>query len=166
MTNHHLPRAVSRALVALALFAAASCWAGDQDRILFVHLRLTDSVATLVESTVKDGRLKPLGPSPKKGTIYLQLLSKDGPVLWSEVLKDPCVRRVESHDPGHPGAWTAEQIRTAEADLVVRIPFYKEAAQLKIERLDKPARAPEAASLTTGKQLLGCVTLQTNAAVP
>jgi hypothetical protein len=158
-------RTASRVLFAFALLTAGWCWAGDQDQILFVHLRLNNSSARLVECAVKSGRLKPPAPSERKGTIYLQLLSTNGLALWSEVLNDPCVRRVESHDPSHPEGWKTEQIKTAEADFVVRIPFFKEAAQIKIERLDKPARAPEAASLTTGKQLLGYLTLQTTAAV-
>src|SRR5262245_16354682 len=106
-------------LLAGAILAACWCQAEETDQILFLHLRLKEDAITLLSSSVQPGRLKtPFAPD-KKGEIYLELISTNSTVLWSDVMADPTVQRLEFEDPDRPGTFKTQQITVAEAEFTV-----------------------------------------------
>jgi hypothetical protein len=144
-------------LLAVALLTAIRCAAGEEDKILFFHLKLTDQIVTLVDSTVRPGRLKEVSVPEKRGTIYLELTSTNGTALWSDVMADPAIRRFEYEDPDQPGNIKAKEVITTVNEFTVRVPFHKGAQQLKLFLLDKPANRLEAAVSRPARKALGTV---------
>lgn len=159
-----LIQATRTVLLAIAILTACWCRAGEKDQILFLHLKLKDDAITLVGSSVKPGRLKtPFAPD-KKGQVHLELTSTNGTVLWSDVIADPTVQRLEYKDPDHPGALKTKQVKVAETEFTLRLPFHKDAKQLKLHSLEKPANRADAVKRT--KKLLGSVAIPPTEAAP
>ena len=154
------PLGLSRTLLlAGAILTACCCRAEEKEQILFLHLKLNDNTITLVSSSVRPGHLKtPLVPD-KKGYVQLELTSTNGTVLWNDVIADPRVRRFEYNDPDHPGALKAKQVKVTETEFSLRVPFHKDAKQLKVHKLNKPANREEAALGGRAKKLLCSLTL-------
>jgi hypothetical protein len=145
------------AWIVIAILTA--CWSGaeEKDQILFLHLKLKGDALTLVKSSVSPGRLKtPIAPE-RKGEIYLELTAGGGLSLWSDVMVDPTLKRMEYEDPEHPGAWKVKEVRVTEVEFTVRVPFHSEAKQLKLYRLDKPASRTDAVAPGKVKKLLGAL---------
>ncbi len=161
-----IQRVARTVLLAIAILAACWCWADEIDQIVFLHLRLKDGVVTLLRSSVKPGRLKTPIASDKKGEIHLELTGTNGVPLWSEVMADPTVQRLEYEDPEHPGTMKIKEVKVAEAEFIVRVPFHKDGRQLNLHRLDKPANRAVAAAPGTKKKLLGTVTVPATGAEP
>ena len=153
---HRIPRAV---LLAIAILTTWGCLADETDHIVFLHLRLKDGVVTLVRSSVRPGQLKTPIASDKKGEIHLELTATNGVSLWSEVMGDPTVQRFEYEDPDNPGKLKVKEVKVTEAEFTVRVPFYKDAKELKLHRLDKPANLTEAKAPGATKKLLGTVAM-------
>jgi hypothetical protein len=147
-------------LIALLLLATGWSRAAAADQIMFLHLKLKDGAITLVSSAVKPGRLKTPLASDQKGTIHLELTATNGATLWSDVVADPTVRRLEYEDPENPGTLKIKEVKTAEAEFTVRIPNHPAAQKLRLQRLDKPLnRATAAAAPDATKKQLGTVAL-------
>jgi hypothetical protein len=144
-------------LLVVATLTANRCGAGEEDKILFFHLKLKDQVVTLVDSTVRPGRLKAVSVPEKRGIVYLELTSTNGTALWSDVMADPTVQRFEYEDPDQPGSIKAKEVITKETEFTVRVPFHKGAEQLKLFLLDKPANRVEAAVSRPARKALGTV---------
>jgi hypothetical protein len=131
-------------LLASAVFMANWCRADEPEQILFQHFKLKDDVVTLVQSTVRPGVLKSPVTSEKNGELYLELLGGNGSTLWSDVLDDPTVQRMEYEDPDHPGQLKTHWVQSTEAEFTVRVPFHKAAKQLRVQRLASPALKTDA----------------------
>jgi hypothetical protein len=161
-----IQRLTRTVLFAIAILTACWCWAEERDQILFLHLRLKDGVVTLVRSSVKPGRLKTPIASDRKGEIHLELTATNGLSLWSDVMADPTVQRLEYEDPEHPGALKLKEVKVTEAEFIVRVPFHKDAKQLELQRLDRPANRAEAGAPGTKKKLLGTVAIPATEGAP
>jgi hypothetical protein len=160
-------RGVTRTILfAIALFVAGWCRAEEEDQILFLHLKLKDDGLTLVNSSVKRGRLKTPLTADKKGEIHLELTAADGSPLWSDVLADPRVQRLEYEDPDKPGALKVKEVRVAEVEFTVRVPFHKEGKRIKLYRLDRLATRTEALAPGQTKKLLGAVAIPASGTEP
>jgi hypothetical protein len=154
------------ALVAVTVLTACCCRGEEKDQILFLHLKLKDDAVTLVRSSVKPGRLKtPFAPD-KKGDIHLELTTAEGLSLWSDVMADPTVQRVEYEDPENPGTLKVKEIRVTEVEFTVRVPFHKEGKQFRLHRLNKPASRADATAAGRVKKLLGAVAIPVSGVAP
>lgn len=146
--------------IALLLFefnAGCRGWAEESPQILFLHLKLNGDAISLLESTVKPGRLKTPVRSTKLGDLHLEIIGADGATLWDSTMPDPSVRRLDYADPEHPGRLKSKIVRTGDVEFNVRVPFYPQARKLTLQRLSEPAIPSDAP--TNQKKLLGIIEL-------
>ncbi len=132
---------------------------GQDEQILFLHLKITNGVVRLVESTAVPGHLKPAVTAEKPGDLYLELNSTNRLPVWTDVVPDPLVRRYEYEDPDHPGQLKVKEVKLDQAEFTVRVPGRKEANQLNIYRLDQPAVKSATAASSQTRTLLGSIEL-------
>ena len=126
----------------------------EPDQILFLNLRMTNGVITLVNAMPTPGVLKSRRGADKKGPIQLEVETAAGTSLWNETMSDPSVRRYEYEDPDHPGGIISKVVQLNEVQFSVRIPFNKEARRVSFYRVAPsetskaqvapPARPPKA----------------------
>src|SRR6185436_13107676 len=93
--------------------------------------------------SVRPGRLKASREPDARGELHLELVSTAGVPLWTGVLPDPTIRRYEYEDPASPGALKVKSVQLTEIEFMVRAPFHKDATQLRVHRLGKPASRAE-----------------------
>jgi hypothetical protein len=129
------------------------------EQILFLHLKITNDVVSLVESTAVPGHLKVPIAAEKQGELYLELTSTNNVPIWADVMSDPLVRRYEYEDPDHPGQLKVKEVKLDQAEFTIRVPGRKEAKQLNIYRLDQPAAKSAATASNRTRTLLGTVEL-------
>jgi hypothetical protein len=139
---------------------------GPDQQILFLRFKLTNGVVNLVASTAVAGHLKPTVTAEKPGDLYLELISTNNLPVWTDVVPDPLVRRYEYEDPDHPGQLKVKEVKLDQAEFTVRVPGRKEARQLKIYRLDRPAAQSSAAASRRTKTLLSIIDLHVPESVP
>ncbi|MGA2800861.1 MAG: hypothetical protein ABSE97_00590 [Verrucomicrobiota bacterium] len=133
----------------------------QDEKILFLHLKITNNVISVVESTAVPGHLKVPIAAEKQGDLYLELISTNSSVpIWTDVMSDPLVHRYEYEDPDHPGQLKVKEVKVDQADFTIRIPGRKEAKQLNIYRLNQPAAKSAAAASNQTRTLLGTVELR------
>jgi hypothetical protein len=135
------------------------------EQILFLHLKITNDVVSLVESTVVPGHLKVPIVSEKQGGLYLELTSTNSIPLWADVMADPRVRRYEYEDPDHPGQLKVKEVKLDQAEFTIRVPGRIEATHLNIYRLEQPAAKSAAAASSQTRTLLGRIELHVPEAV-
>ena len=129
------------------------------EQILFLNLKITNDVVSLVESTAVPGHLKVPIAAEKQGELYLELISTNSVPIWTDVMPDPLVRRYEYEDPDHPGQLKVKEVKMDQAEFTVRVPGRKEAKQLNIYRLDQPAAKSAASASNKTRTLLGTIEL-------
>jgi hypothetical protein len=129
------------------------------EQILFLNLKITNDVVSLVGSTAVPGRLKVPIAAEKQGELYLELISTNSVPIWTDVMPDPLVRRYEYEDPDHPGQLKVKEVKMDQAEFTVRVPGRKEAKQLNIYRLDQPAAKSAASASNKTRTLLGTIEL-------
>ena len=134
--------------VALAMLVAHKAQAEEPDQILFLHLKIKGDGVTCLSSSTTPGRLKTPVATERRGTLYLELVSTNGAAVWSDVIADPAVRRLEYEDPDHPGTLKIKEINLTEREFAVRVPFRHGTATLRVHRLEKPATRSEAIAQT------------------
>lgn len=142
----------------LSLLAATFCKADSGEKILFLHMNISSNAVTLVQSSVRPGKVKTAAHG-KKGRLYLELTSTNGLTLWSDVIPDPTTRRFEYEDPDHPGNLKVKVTTTKQAELTVRIPFHSGAKDLKIFRLNQIADRSKTMALRSSMELIGTIIL-------
>jgi hypothetical protein len=142
-------------------------YAGESqgEQILFLHLKITNNVISLMESTAVTGHLKTTISSEKPGDLYLELTSTNSVPIWTNAVPDPLLRRYEYEDPDHPGQLKVKEVKLDQAEFTVRVPGRKEATHLNIYRLDPPAAGSAAVALTRTRTLLGAFELRVPEAV-
>src|ERR1039458_7702741 len=102
----------------------------QNETILFLRLKITNDVVSLVKATVQPGHLKvPIAPE-KQGELFLELLSTNHVPLWTDVMPDPRVRHHDYEDPAHPGQLTGKAVKLDQAEITVRVPGGKGAKQI------------------------------------
>ena len=138
---------------------------GQDEQILFLHLKITNGVVLLVESTAVPGHLKSAFTIEKPGDLYLELISTNPLPVWTDVVPDPLVRRYEYEDPDHPGQLKLKEVKLDQAEFTVRVPGRKEARQLNIYRLDPSAVKSTTTASSQLKTLLGSIDLHVPEAV-
>lgn len=129
------------------------------EQILFLNLKITNDVVSLVGSTAVPGHLKVPIAAEKQGELYLELISTNSVPIWTDVMPDPLVRRYEYEDPDHPGQLKVKEVKMDQAEFTVRVPGRKEAKQLNIYRLDQPAAKSAASASNKTRTLLGTIEL-------
>jgi hypothetical protein len=140
--------------------------AGSQDdQILFLHLKITNGVVRVVESTVVPGHLKPAVTAEKPGDLYLELISTNRLTVWTGVVPDPLVRRYEYEDPDHPGQLKVKEVKLDQAEFTIRVPERSEARRLDIYRMDPSADKSAAVASGQARTMLGTVELPVPEAV-
>jgi len=135
------------------------------EQILFLHLKITNNVISLMESTAATGHLKPTITAEKQGDLYLELTSTNSLPTWTDVVSDPLVRRYEYEDPDRPGQLKVKEVKVDQAEFTIRVPGRNGARQLNIYRLDQPAAGSAAAALNQTRTLLGAFELHVPEAV-
>lgn len=124
----------------LALMATASR-AGDTAApagILFVHFRWDTNGISVVESSVRPGRLKGQGTAP--GTLELRLADVSGKALWAGRTQDPRFRHHEGPVGPGPGALVRVTGFLPTSEWEVRVPMDSRAAELQL--LGEPVAGP------------------------
>lgn len=122
-------------------------------QILFLHLKLTNQVISLVEANVRPGVLKPASNSEADG-VEFELVSTAGAVFWKGAMANPSVRHVEYEDPPHSGQLRRKAIPLDEAEFTVRVPVVPGATRVDFYKLDPPASA---ARNIVSRKLLGSI---------
>ena len=145
MMMHPAGRAMSRSMPALlfALAVITGCsttqpkgeHATDGPRILFLHLRVTDSSATLLDSSVEPGTVKQRRVQENVNHIQFEVTSSSGQRLWSGDVEDPLVRHLEYEDPDHPGEIKSRLVRTGEGEVMIRFPLVENGSHVDLYRL-------------------------------
>ncbi len=135
------------------------------EQILFLHLKITNNVISLMESTAATGHLKPTIITEKQGDLYLELTSTNSLPIWTDAVPDPLLRRYEYEDPDHPGQLKVKEVKLDQAEFTIRVPGRKEARRLNIYRLDQPAAKSAATALNQTRTLLGAFELNVPEAV-
>lgn len=132
----------------------------QDEKILFLHLKITNNVISVVESTAVPGHLKVPIAAEKQGDLYFELTSTNSSVpIWTDVMSDPLLHRYEYEDPDHPGQLLVKEVKLDQAEFTIRVPGRKEAKQLNIYRLDQPAAKSAATALAGTRTLLGTIDL-------
>ena len=125
----------------------------EQEKILFLHLRIKGEVVTLLKCSTRPGVLKK--PHHQKGELTLDLISADGAALWTTVMEDPRIQRFEYEDPDNPGQLKTKVVQLPETEFMVRVPYKKAAKRLVIFRHepvsgDAPGKAAKVARRDLG----------------
>jgi hypothetical protein len=117
--------------------------------ILFLHLKVTNQVVSLVEVNLRPGVVKP-GPEADATALCCELVSEAGIPLWKGSIADPTVRHLEYEDPANPGQLQHKVVRVEEAEFTLRVPALPEARRIDFfkrpsgsteeERPQKPSR--------------------------
>ncbi|MSU56860.1 MAG: hypothetical protein EXS35_01515 [Pedosphaera sp.] len=121
------PRAAGRGVVLflslLLTGAIGVAQTNDGPKILFLHVRVEkEKSIKLVESSVRDGELKPQPNTDQADGIHYELRAADGSSLWHGVVPDPSRRVVEFEDPPRSGKLKHKLIELPEMELTVRVP--------------------------------------------
>ena len=123
-------------LLGLMTSALAFGQAKEENKILFLHLRMKDGVITLAKSITVPGTLKPQRRLEKPGAFQFELETAAGVSLWNGAMDDPSIRRYEYEDPENPGAIKTKMVQLAEVEFVVRVPVLKDARQFSLYRTE------------------------------
>jgi hypothetical protein len=133
---------VSSLLLALVLVPACTTTqpkgesaSPDGPRILFLHLKVTDSSATLLDSSVEPGSVKQRRVQESPLHIQFDVTSPTGQRLWSGDVEDPQVRHLEYEDPDHPGQIRSRVVRTGEGEVMIRFPLVENGSVVEFYRL-------------------------------
>jgi hypothetical protein len=161
-----LPKPVRTALLAVAVFAGCLVCAGEPDQILFLHLKIQGDAITCLDSSVRPGRLKTPVATERKGSIYLELVSTNGAAVWSEVIADPAVRRLEYEDPAHPGTLKIKEVNLTETEFTVRVPFRRDETKLRVHRLEKPSSRSEVLARVGLSKPIATIAIQQKESTP
>ena len=151
MRTHHL-------MIALAGWLALGISANAADEgILFLHLRLDGERVTLVKQTRTRGTLKrPRGASTRGRGLELNLQTARGASLWSQVMPDPTVRRIEYEDPDRPGEMASREVPLTHVEFTVRVPAHRAAHSVILARRKSEDRKTK----TAVTQPLGRIVLE------
>jgi len=163
---HKFTKVICGLAVCQGLLLNLSAGESQGERILFLHLKITNNVISLMESTAATGHLKPTITAEKQGDLYLELTSTNSLPVWTQVVPDPLSRRYEYEDPDRPGQLKVKEVKLDQAEFTVRVPDQKEARQLNIYRLDPPAARSASAALNQTRTLLGTFELHVPEAMP
>lgn len=158
-TKRKITKVICGLVLLLGLLLNLNAEEGQDEQILFLHLKITNDVVSLVESTAVPGHLKIPIAAEKQGELCLELTSTNGVPIWTDVMPDPLVRRYEYEDPDHPGQLKVKEVKLDQAEFTIRVPGRKEAKRLNIYRLDQPAAKSAAAAANQTRTLLGTVEL-------
>jgi len=158
-TNRKFTKVVCGLVLMQGLLLNLNAEEGQAEQILFLHLKITNGVIRLVESTAVPGHLKPAVTAEKPGDLYLELNSTNRLPVWTDVVPDPLVHRYEYEDPDHPGQLKVKEVKLDQAEFTVRVPGRREANQLNIYRLDQPAVKSATAASSQTRTLLGSIEL-------
>ena len=144
-------------LTAVTLLACGVMAAGAEGRaseILFVHLRLENGRAVLVDQKRAPGVLKERRGAEPARSLHIELLSGTGATLWKTAIPDPSIRRLEYEDPDHPGKIKVHEAPVTNAEFTVRVPVHAQAQTLALSR-----RHPEKKPGASDREELGRVPL-------
>jgi hypothetical protein len=121
-------------VVLLACSRTAEAQTNTSPGILFLHLKVTNQVVTLVEANVRPGVLKP-GPEGNSTALHCELVSDAGKSLWKGNVADPTVRHFEYEDPANPGKLQHRVVQMDEAEFTLRVPALPEARRIDFYKL-------------------------------
>jgi hypothetical protein len=116
-------------VVLLAFSRAADAQTDGGPGILFLHLKVTNQVVSLVEANIRPGVLKP-GPEGDSAALHCELVSDAGKSLWKGSVADPTVRHLEYEDPAHPGKLQHRVVQVDAAEFTLRVPVLPEARRV------------------------------------
>ena len=136
-------------LLSFSLFAGEK----EEERILFLHLKIKDNVVSLVKASSRPGVLK---KHPPKEGLTLELVSPEGTPVWTAGVEDPGVQRFEYEDPDRPGQLLTKIVELPETEFTVRVPWKKGAQRLSVyrhERAPAAAKAPGAPAQAVRRHL-------------
>jgi len=127
-------------------------------QILFLHLRITNEVVSLVSSVARPGVLK--APREAAGDdLRYELLSASRKSLWKAGVADPTIRRLEYEEPPGSGNLKHKTLVLKEAEFTIRVPVLAEARRIDFYRLE-PSGAPDAEGRrAVTRRSLGSLTL-------
>lgn len=117
------------------------------DRIGFVRMMVTENSVTLLETTVRPGRLK-AERSQAKGELAFDVLASDERVMWTGTLDDPLVVRQEYVD--EDGQLRVRVIEQEEAEVIIRIPVSEARHTIRLFRTSGVGKSSD-------RQLIGSV---------
>jgi hypothetical protein len=122
---------VARGLLFLMLAGAlaAEGQTNNGSGILFLHLKVTNQVVSLVEAKVRPGVLKP-GPEGDSTALFCELVTEAGTPLWKGSMPDPTVRHFEYEDAANPGKLQHRVVQLDEAEFTLRVPSLPEARRV------------------------------------
>lgn len=164
--KRNITKVICGVVLVHGLVSNLSAEEGPDQQILFLHLRLTNGVVHLVESTAVPGHLKPAVTSKKQGDLYLELVTTNNLPIWTDVVPDPLVRRYEYEDADHPGQLKVKEVKLDQAEFTVRVPGRTEANQLNIYRLEQPGTRSAAMASSPTRTLLSTLPLHVPEGVP
>jgi hypothetical protein len=139
-------------LLLVSLPTAALAVAGDA--IVFLHLRWADGQVSLVDATVRPGRLKASTESHEGSRLKVQLTDADGKALWQGSVVNPAVQRIEVPPPAAGGSPTWVQTRPKTVDVVLRAPALSAARELRITQPPGARGAAQAAGAAQPPELV------------
>lgn len=122
-------------LLILALGAVTSSAADSaSDRIVFLHVEITDTEAKLVDVAIVDGRLKrPRQVHAYPGKIRFEVLDADANRLFEGVVEDPT--RVVYEYADESGRLQSKVITRDRGIAVIRIPYDETAVAVSVSRV-------------------------------
>jgi hypothetical protein len=120
-------------LMCLNCTGAVTAQSAD-DQIGFVRLHMTHNTLSLIETTVKPGKLKrSRSQTSPSGAIEFEVAGKTGAVSFVDSIDDPLVQRLEG--VGATGTLETKLVELDEAEFTVRIPYSLEQQTLSFYRL-------------------------------
>jgi hypothetical protein len=147
-------------LLLLAASTPAQAQTNTTPGILFLHLKVTNQVVSLVEANLRSGVLKP-GPEADGTALCCELVSEAGTPLWKGSIADPTVRHLEYEDPANPGHLQHKIVRVDEAEFTLRVPALPEARRIDFFKLP-PGSAGAAGPQALPRTSWGSITLPVN----
>src|SRR5262249_54543640 len=131
----------------------------DMDHILFLRLKMDEHQVTLLSSSVRPGRLKTPPIDPSVPGLFLELSGREGHFLWSSVVPDPTILRLESPSPERLDELQTWEKRFREAEWTVRVPLHPQATQMKVYRWGELFRRLEGRNREEVNELVGTIQL-------
>jgi hypothetical protein len=128
--------------------------------ILFLHLKVKNRMASLVETNLRPGVLKP-APEGDATALFCELVSEAGTPLWKGSIADPTVRHLEYEDPANPGQLLHKIVQVDEAEFTLRVPALPEARRIDFFKLRLGSSAA-AGSQNFSRTSWGSITLPAN----
>jgi hypothetical protein len=151
---------IAAALALLGLLAPSPMCAQSNSapQILFLHLRLTNQVVSLVGSATRPGVLKPAREAATDDLHY-ELFSASGESLWKAGLADPTVRSLEYEDPPGSGNLKRKTVVLKVAEFTLRVPALPEGKRVDFYKLESSGIPDASGQRATSRRSLGSLPL-------